>query len=403
MSEPVPAGAPHLPHTTVAPARGWGFRADVEGLRAVAIVFVLLFNAHVPRWGGGYAGVDVFFVISGYLITGLLVREVERTGTVSLADFYARRARRILPSAYLVLVVVLAATALLAGSAERRAVAHDVVAAALQVANLWFLSFDTTTVSPTIAGSPVLHYWSLAVEEQFYLVWPLVVLVVARVAARRGRGVRRPLTLVIGVLSLASGVLYLAWFGPAFQASYFASPARAWQLGAGAVVALAEPALRRLQVRGSSRLAASLLAVAGALAIVAVPAADGIGVYAAAAAATAGAAAVIAAGSVGGGAGTVVARLLSLRLVRFVGRVSFTWYLWHVPVVVLAERLGAESWPLLLAAEAVALLPALATTRWVEGPARVAPRLRSSRAALSAGAGGAVLVVTLALLQTTWD
>jgi len=376
------------------------FRPDVEGLRAVAIVFVLLFNAHVPGWRSGYAGVDVFFVISGYLITALLVREMERTGTVSLAAFYARRARRILPSAYLVLLVVLAATTFMVSAVERRAVAHDVVAAALQVANLWFLSFDTTTVSPAIAGSPVLHYWSLAVEEQFYLVWPLVVLLVAHLAARRGRSVRLPLGVVIALLSLASGVLYLTWFGPAFQASYFASPARAWQLGAGALIAIAEPLLRRLATRLPSGRLASVLAWAGALAIALVPTADRVGLFAAAATATLGAAAVIAAGGMNDGRATVIARLLSLRPVRFVGRVSFTWYLWHVPVVVAAEHLGAHSWPLLLAAEAVALLPALATSRWLEGPLRVAPRLRSSRAALFAGASGAVLVVGLAALQT---
>jgi len=374
------------------------FRADVEGLRAVAIVFVLLFNAHIPLWRSGYAGVDVFFVISGYLITALLVREVERTGTVSLVAFYARRARRILPSAYLVLLVVLAATTLVVSPVERRAVAHDVVAAALQVANLWFLSFDTTTVSPTVAGSPVLHYWSLAVEEQFYLLWPLVVLLVAHLAARRGRGVRLPLGVVIALLSLASGVLYLMWFGPAFQASYFASPARAWQLGAGALIAIVEPSLRRRAARPSSERLVSALACAGALALALVPAADRIGLYAAAAAATAGSAAIIAAGGVSSSP-TAVARILSTPPVRFVGRVSFTWYLWHVPVVVAAEHLGARDWPLLLAAEAVALLPALATSRWVEGPLRAAPRLRSSRAALLAGASGAAVVVGLAALQ----
>jgi len=389
-------------HRAVAPRRASTFRTDVEGLRAVAIVFVLLFNAHVPLWGNGFTGVDIFFVISGYLITGLLVREVERTGTVSLAAFYARRARRILPSAYLVLLVVLAATTFGVDAAERRAVAQDVVAAALQVANLWFLSFDTTTLSPTIAGSPVLHYWSLAVEEQFYLVWPLVVLLVAHLAGRRGRGVRVPLGVVIALVSLGSGALYLFWSGPAFQASYFASPARAWQLGAGALVALAEPLLGRLATRLPSGLLATGTAWAGALAIAAVPAAQRLGLAGAAVAATGGAAAVIASGSLTRMRPTVVARVLSLRPVRFVGRVSFTWYLWHVPVLVAAEHLGAGNWPLLLAAEAVALLPAVATSRWIERPARTATRLRPPRAALLAGTAGAVLVVVLASLQATW-
>jgi len=373
-----------------------GFRPDVEGLRAVAIGMVLLFNAGLPLLRSGYAGVDVFFVISGYLITGLLVRELERTGTVSLAAFYARRARRILPSAYVVLLVVLAVTVVVAGPDGQRAVARDVLAAALQVANLWFLSFDVTTVAPAVADSPVLHYWSLAVEEQFYVVWPLVVLV-ARVAARRGRPVRRPLVVAILVLSLLSGLLYLFWSRTAFQASYFASPARAWELGAGALVALLEPRLRAWAARRGGRAAPRVLATAGALAVVAVPVADRVGVFAAAAAATAGAAAIVAAGALDG-APTVVARLLSLRPVRFVGRLSFTWYLWHVPAVVVAEHLGARTWPVLLAAELVAAVPALLTMRFVEGPLRGAARLRSPRAGLLFGALGAAVVAVPALL-----
>ena len=383
------AGRGGGPHT--------GFRPDVEGLRAVAIGLVLLFTAGVPLGRSGYAGVDVFFVISGYLITGLLVRELERSGTVSLAAFYARRARRILPSAYVVLLVVLGVTVVVAGPAGERAVAHDVLAAALQVANLWFLSFDVTTVAPAIAGSPVLHYWSLAVEEQFYVLWPLVVLLVARTAARRGRPVRRPLVVAIVVLSLLSGLLYLLWFRTAFQASYFASPARAWQLGAGALVALLEPQLRRWAGRRGGRAVPGVLAGAGALAIAAVPLADRVGVFAAAAAATAGAAAVVAAGGLDG-APTAVARFLSLRPVRFVGRLSYTWYLWHVPAVVVAEHLGARTWPVLLAAELLAAVPALLTMRFVEGPLRGAPRLRSPRAGLLFGAAGAALVAVPALL-----
>ncbi|NIZ92850.1 acyltransferase family protein [Kineococcus rubinsiae] len=379
------------------PERGRGFRPDVEGLRAVAIVLVLLFTAGVPAFGSGFTGVDVFFVISGYLITGLLVREVEATGTVSLAAFYARRARRILPSAYTVLLVVLLVTVVVAGAAQQRAVARDVLAAALQAANLWFLTFDVTTVAPAVAESPVLHYWSLAVEEQFYLVWPLVVLGVAALAARRGRDVRRSLVVAIVTLSLVSGVLYLWWSSSAFQASYFASPARAWQLGAGALVALLGPALRRLDERTGGRVLARLLAGAGVVALLLVPVGNAVGVFAAAAAATAGAAAVIAAGGLAGGPRTLVARLLSLRPVRFVGRLSFTWYLWHVPLVVAFERSGVTSWPVLLGAELLAAVPALLTMRFVEEPLRGAPRLRSPRAGLLFGAAGAVVVAAPAL------
>lgn len=148
-----------------------GFRADVEGLRAVAVLAVLAYHADVPHFAGGYTGVDVFFVISGFLITGQLLASLARTGTFSLTDFYARRARRILPPAGLVLAVTALAGLVVLPPLRMKDVANDLISAALQTANWRFVQQQTDYLLASRDPSPVLHFWSLAVEEQFYLVW----------------------------------------------------------------------------------------------------------------------------------------------------------------------------------------------------------------------------------------
>jgi peptidoglycan/LPS O-acetylase OafA/YrhL len=147
------------------------FRSDIEGLRAIAIVLVLLFHAGLaPR--GGFVGVDVFFVISGYLITGLLSREAERSGQISLVQFYARRARRLLPAATLVLVTTTVFLQFFADTAERSIFAMDAVAASSYVANWRFMLRSVDYLAEDVQRSPFMHFWSLSVEEQFYFVWP---------------------------------------------------------------------------------------------------------------------------------------------------------------------------------------------------------------------------------------
>src|SRR2546423_1067148 len=143
-----------------------GFRPDIEGLRAVAVLAVLGFHASVPFFTGGYVGVDVFFVISGFLITGLLVAEVERTGSLSLREFYARRARRILPSAAVALIACSAASWFLVSPLRRIDIAHDILASAVYLGNWRFVANQTNYSAVHENVSPVLHYWSLAVEEQ---------------------------------------------------------------------------------------------------------------------------------------------------------------------------------------------------------------------------------------------
>ncbi len=385
MTQAVPSVA-----DTRDPAGRPGFRPDVEGMRALALGLVLLFHAGVPGAEGGRLGVDVFFVISGFLITGLLVREVEATGRVDLARFYARRARRILPSAVVVTVVALVLTALLAPATLRR-VGLDAAGATLQVANWRFALADLAGMNPVGVGSPLLHYWSLAVEEQFYLVWPPVVVLTAIVVRRRGgRGgsVRRALVIVASALllvSLAASVVLTPLSG---TVAYLVTPTRAWQLAAGALLALGNPAVVAATRRAWWPRAATLGGLGGLVLVLTSAHWTGSVDYPGSAAVvpTVGAVAMIASGA---GAPGALQRALSWGPVQAAGRLSYVWYLWHAPVVYAAEELGVHSWPALLAVELV-VGGALAwlTAVLVERPFRFSGAFAaSSRRGLLLGAG----------------
>ena len=207
------------------------FRPDIEGLRAIAIILVLLYHAGVGKVSGGFIGVDVFFVVSGFLITGLLLRELEQTGRVSLRRFYARRVRRLLPAATLVLVVTAVLAWRLGPVVDREVFGGDISAAALYVLN-WRLADRSVDYLAEGSGiSPVMHYWSLSVEEQFYLIWPLLLIAVG-LLARRYPGHLRAL--------LAGGLLLIV--GPSFlwslvdtadspATAFFVTTTRLWELG----------------------------------------------------------------------------------------------------------------------------------------------------------------------------
>ncbi|WP_037833073.1 SGNH hydrolase domain-containing protein [Streptomyces sp. NRRL F-4474] len=385
------------------------FRPDIEGLRAVAVVAVLAFHAGIPWATGGFVGVDVFFVISGYLITGLLVREAIATGRIRLGDFFSRRARRLLPSAAVVLAAVAVAGAWLTVPLRRTDLEHDVVAAALSLANWRFVSQHTDYLAAGHQQGPLLHFWSLAVEEQFYLFWaPLLAVLVlgAARAVRRGRSVRRMVFLAAAPLTLASFVLSLHWTRDSVSLAYLGTPSRVWQFGVGALLAL----LPRHLMRGP-RVLRLLGGWAGAGAIgwcvVAYDTATPYPGWAALVPTLATAAVILAAVPGRGehrtpGAGDV-GRFLAGRAPRAVGRLSYNLYLWHWPVLVLAEaRTGPLGWPAKTALTLAAALPALATMRWVERPLRRSRTVSElPRRGLSVGVSAVVLPVVLALVVGT--
>jgi peptidoglycan/LPS O-acetylase OafA/YrhL len=360
---------------------GRRFRPDIEGLRAIAIVAVLLAHAGVPFLAGGYVGVDVFFVISGFLITGLLVRELEGTGTISLRGFYARRAKRLLPLSAVLLVAVGVLSMILLSPLRNTEVAGDIIASALYVANWHFAAQSVDYFAQGLEPSPVLHLWSLAIEEQFYVVWPGLMLAVTWIFRRRGHSVRPILwvaVIAIFVGSLIYGIV-LTDDKPAF--AYFSTFARAWELGLGAALAL-------IGTVKLPRLGAAALGWAGVAAIVYASfaftgetsfpgTAALVPTLGAAALILSGTALAATAGGVTGlkaGAGWV----LSLRPVRYVGRISYSWYLWHWPFIVFAAAIWGPRLTVAagLLAVAASWVPTQLTHMLIEDPVRRAPALR---------------------------
>ena len=201
------------------------FRPDIEGMRAIAVIAVLLFHVQVPAFGGGFTGVDVFNVISGFLITGLLVREVKGRGTIDLPRFYFRRVRRLLPAGLLVILLTLIASYFILSPIRFPTVAGDGAWSALYAANYRFALAGTDYLASAADPSPYQHFWSLAVEEQFYLIWPALILLSARLvgAARVG--------IVLAGVTLASFLFSLYMTDISAPWAFFSLPTRAWELG----------------------------------------------------------------------------------------------------------------------------------------------------------------------------
>jgi peptidoglycan/LPS O-acetylase OafA/YrhL len=374
-----------------------GFRPDIEGLRAVAIGAVLLCHAGLAFAAGGYVGVDVFFVISGFLITRLLLGEVSRTGSVSLPRFYARRVKRLLPLSALLLAVVAALSLIIFSPVRAGEIAGDIVSCATYTANWHFAAQSVDYFAQGVEPSPVQHLWSLAIEEQFYLVWPALLLALTWFPRRRGRSARPVLCAGLAVILIASFALNLRYVGSEPAAAYFSTLGRAWELALGAVLAV----LGDLRLRRLPALAIGWLGI-GAIAFATFsfgPETPFPGT--AALLPTLGAAALILAGAswqTQGRWGS--AALLSLPPFRYVGRISYAWYLWHWPALIFAVAIWGPLSPLAgVAVVAASWLPTALTHSLVEEPFRRSKRLVAFPArALVLGVGCTAIAFGAALL-----
>lgn len=362
-----------------------GLRADIQALRALAVGSVMLFHLWPHRLTGGYVGVDVFFVISGYLLTAHLLSEIEATGRVRPARFWARRAKRLVPASTLVLLATAAAVVALVPHYLWRQYFQEIVASTLQVQN-WLLAHNSVDyLGAQNLPSPTQHFWTLSAEEQFYVILPLLLLTMTAVAGLL-RVVRRWVIAATLVLVVGGSLAYSVWLTTTTPGvAYFSTFTRAWEFGIGSLVALGVVSGRRHRV----------LPWLGVVAIVAACVLYDSGTafpgYAAALPVL-GTAAVIVFGQ-----HSVISRIGAFAPVAFLGRVSYPAYLWHWPLIVLTPYVTHRP---LDAADKIAIFAATLVLSWlsttfVEEPIRFRPRLLGARRPriVAAWCGSAMAVV----------
>ncbi|MFL5682687.1 MAG: acyltransferase family protein [Chloroflexota bacterium] len=344
----------------------------LDGLRGIAVIAVVIEHAWPHLLPGGFAGVDMFFVLSGYLITGLLVRELSVSGRIDLISFYARRVRRIVPASLACVVGIWVGYTLLLGPSVPDTLPPQALSATFSVSNFYFARSGTGYFDADPSSSPYLHFWSLAVEEQFYLVWPTALLVVAVMASRLSASPTARCWIPVAVL-VAAGLVSLAlalWTNPTY--AFYLLPQRGWELIVGGLLAWT-------QGHGLIRLAPTFArwravgVVAGVVLIVFVLlTAPSLGRW------PGPGTVLVVVGTallVAGGDGMPGARALRTPPLRFMGRISYSLYLWHWPLIAAAGLMVLPTSPATDFAKVIAVVVAIglatASTLWMEEPIRV--------------------------------
>jgi peptidoglycan/LPS O-acetylase OafA/YrhL len=353
-----------------------GFRPDIEGMRGIAVLLVVMFHCGIPGFNGGFIGVDVFFALSGYLITGLILNEIARNGELSFRNFYARRARRLLPAAGLVVLSTLLLGLLIYSPLELARFAKWAAYTSLYISNFMFVRDASNYFASDVETNPFLHTWSLAVEEQFYLIWPA--LIAAALLFMKSRRRLATLLVVLSTISLALCV----WLTQHRQPwAFFSLPPRAWEFGLGGLACMTSAQNLRLRPAWTK-----VFGWAGLIAVLAggcfySPQTKFPGI--AALLPVMGTLATLVAGT--SGSSSALSALLGSRILQTLGRLSYSWYLWHWPILLMASvRFPDITWRGKLVAAALALLLAQTTFVLLERPIRISSFL-IARPVLSLG------------------
>lgn len=373
-------------------------RDDIDGLRAVAVGLVVAYHAGIDVFAGGFIGVDVFFVLSGFLITGILLQELTDTDRISLRDFWARRVRRLLPLSSVVLVTTLAAGWWIVNPVHRSSLVDDVRAAALYMANWRFADQSVAYSDTSVTDSLTLHFWSLSIEEQFYVAWPLLIIGAMAMSRRWRASPGAAVGVVAGAVAAASLAMSVLLSDSEGARTYFLTRTRVWELAVGALLAVL---VRRGAARRWSTPVGGVTSLAGVAAILVAAVSYGPDTTFPGSAALVpvfGTVAVITA--VYFSPGNPVSRILALAPMRFVGRWSYGIYLWHWPAIGLTlladERWGMPGSRRHHITVAILLSVGLAASchRLVENPVRRSSRL-APRPFVSLALGGVLTATVL--------
>jgi len=370
------------------------FRPDIEGLRAIAVLLVLLWHAGLPFLPGGFIGVDVFFVVSGFLMTGILHRELVLRRRISVLKFYARRARRLVPAGTVVLVVTALATWAVLPATRWWDTGLDIGAAGAYVLNWLLAATSVDYLAQDAAASPVQHFWSLSVEEQYYLAWPLILVVAASYVRRSGANAT---ACVLGILGFTfAGSLAWSIYATARQpgVAYFVTTTRVWELALGGIVALLAPRFAQVSWRVATAL--GWIALAAILATAVLLTTDIPFPGSVALVPTVATAVVLAVGNRGG-----FSAAMNNPPTQAIGRLSYSLYLWHWPILVIGGYLITDGITSLSVHAGISLIilsvvPAALSYRFVESPFRDSKRLREApRRSMGVAAAGIVIALAV--------
>ncbi len=368
-------------------SRSWGYRKSLDGLRAIAVFVVLGYHAGIDVFGAGFVGVDLFFVLSGFVVTNAILVEVERTGSVRLRRFYARRIRRLMPAAVTTIVGTCLLYLLVFPLLQRLEVVGDAQASLLYVANWYAISESNDYFAVAEDASPFLHFWSLAIEEQFYFLFPLLVLVL--LAAQRWANHRRAALIVLPVLGLASLAAQLTLGGSDASRAYYGTDARLYQVLVGCTLAYALTNRSAVRIRRWIPALGSFLALA-AFGVIATPQIDvSVSHRGVVAAAVAGLLVLALELDVQG----PLPRLLARPTILYLGSISYGIYLWHWPVILtVREVTDLGPWPLAIVGAVIACALASLSYHVLEDPIRRSAAL-TNHPRLVIGVGLAVPLV----------